>query len=159
MATICVDSCFFIGLYDERDQHHASAVRDFIALFGEKSPRHVLAVPWPILYECLGTRYSRDLRKIAQMNRHWRYLSKAGRLSLIEDQFLREGILAEHFLGQGRSLSLVDRMLRALIFDPQSHIDALVTYNIGDFADACAKRGIPLINQHSEAGDYAIGRR
>jgi hypothetical protein len=41
MARVCVDACFLIGLYDRDDQHHALAVSQFDALFGEESRRHI----------------------------------------------------------------------------------------------------------------------
>jgi len=65
MARICVDAGFLIGLYDRDDQYHAIAVRQFEYLFSETRDRNQLIDPWPILYECLGSRHAKDKRKAA----------------------------------------------------------------------------------------------
>jgi len=43
-----------------------------------------------------------------------------------------------------RALSLVDRILRALLEDPDVHLDGLWTFNPGDFADVCQPRNITI---------------
>jgi predicted nucleic acid-binding protein len=154
MARVCVDACFLIGLYDQDDQHHATAIRQFSALFGKPSAGHHLVAPWPILYECLGTRYARDPRKTALLNQHWNILQRSQRLVLLEDKPFREQSLAEQLQDRLRNLSLVDRVLRAMILDRKSLFDIFLTYNTADFADACGKRGIPLLNEKSEPLAY-----
>lgn len=156
MARICVDACFLIGLYDRDDQHHGTADRHFEALFGEESARHQLVAPWPILYECLGTRYAKDTRKSILFNRHWNYLGRAGQLVLLDDGPFRERPLIEHFETRTRALSLVDRVLRTMILDRERHFDFFLTYNTPDFADVCQIGDIPLINQESSPGSYGI---
>jgi len=156
MARVCVDACFLIGLYDRSDQHHVAATRQFSALFGKRSQGHRLVAPWPILYECLGTRYARDRRKAALLNEHWNYLGRSGRLLLIDDEPYRERSLIEHLGQHTRALSLVDRVLRATIVEKKSLFDVFLTYNRRDFADACLKRGIPILDQTSVAKSYGI---
>ena len=156
MARVCVDSCFLIGLYDKNDQHHNTAIRQFSALFGKRSAGHRLVAPWPVLYECLGTRYARDPRKAVLLNQHWNYLRRSGPLVLLEDQAFRDRSLVDHLEGRPRKLSLVDRVLRAMILERKSLFDVFLTYNTGDFADACKKRGIFLLNEHSVAENYGI---
>jgi predicted nucleic acid-binding protein len=156
MARVCVDACFLIGLYDTNDQHHSTSIRHFDALFGEESARHQLVAPWPILYECLGTRYARSTQKPILFNQHWNYLSKSGQLVLLDDGPYREMPLDEHLQDRTRNLSLVDRVLRAMIIDKERFFDFFLTYNTGDFVDACQLRGIPLLNEESTAESYGI---
>jgi predicted nucleic acid-binding protein len=158
MARVCVDACFLIGLYDRDDQHHDTAVTHFAALFGEESARHQLVTPWPILYECLGTRYARDPRKSSQFGQHWSYLSESGQLILVDDSPFRDLPLDEHIHIQGgaRAFSLVDRVLRAMILGQERIFDFFLTYNAADFVDACQIGDIPLINQESSAESYGI---
>jgi len=156
MARVCVDACFLIGLYDRNDQHHALAVRQFDALFGERSPRHVLVAPWPILYECCGTQQAKNSRKTFLLRESWDYLLLYGQLVLLDDLPYREQPLLEHMDMPSRSLSLVDRVLRAMILDRKRFFDFFLTYNTGDFVDACQLRGIPLLNEKSVPESYGI---
>jgi predicted nucleic acid-binding protein len=156
MARVCVDACFLIGLYDRDDQHHALAINQFDALFGEKSRRHILVAPWPILYECCGTQQAKDPRKTALFCEYWDYLGRYGQLVLIDDLPYREIQLADHMEGSLRPLSLVDRVLRAMILDTKSLFDYFLTYNTGDFADACRSGGVYLLNENISAESYGI---
>ena len=156
MARVCVDAGFLIGLFDESDQHHPTAIRHFETIFGESSPRHRAIIPWPILYECLGTRFARDSRKVTLLKRHWNFLSQSDRIVLLEDQPFREISLADHLQDRFRTLSLVDRVLRAMILDPRSLFDVFLTYNAGDFADACRQRRITLVDERSTVENYGI---
>jgi len=156
MARVCVDACFLIGLYDKDDQHHVSALRHFDALFGEDSARHQLIVPWPILYETLNTRLAKNALKSAILSQHWSYLSLSQRIVLLDDGPFRNQPLQEHLQERSRPLSLVDRVLRAMILDQEKWFDVLVTFNTGDFADACQLSGIPLINERSSAESYGL---
>jgi len=156
MARICVDACFLIGLYDKDDQHHSQAVHQFDALFGEGSLRHILVAPWPILYECCGTQQAKNPWKTSILCEYWDYLGRYGQLIRLDDLPYREMPLAEHMQERLRPLSLVDRVLRAMIQDNKSLFDYFLTYNTGDFADACQLRGIPLLNERSTVDSYGI---
>jgi hypothetical protein len=156
MARVCVDACFLIGLYDRDDQHHATALRQFDALFGEESVRNQLVVPWPILYECMGTRYARNPQKSILFNQRWTYLYEAGQLVLLDDCPFRDRQLNGHMGGRSRALSLVDCVLRAMILDRERLFDFFLTYNTGDFVDDCQIGDIPLLNEDSSAESYGI---
>jgi predicted nucleic acid-binding protein len=151
MAAICVDSVFLLALYTPRDQHHALAVEHFQSLFSDESMRNSLVVPWPILYESLNTRLARRTEALEQLSRDWAILNFAGRLSLRSDESHREQALREQLEvipNRTRALSLVDRVLRSILSSEEAGIDAFLTYNSGDFADACALHGVTLIDQH-----------
>jgi predicted nucleic acid-binding protein len=151
MAAICVDSVFLMALYTPRDQHHEMAAQHFRALFGEDSLGNALIVPWPILYESLNTRLARHANALEKLNRDWTILRLANRLSLRSDASYRDEALREMFEDTSprrRALSLVDRVVRAILSSHQAGVDAFVTYNAADFADTCALYNIILIDQH-----------
>jgi len=145
MARVCVDACFLIGLYDSNDQHHQAASSQFELIFGEDSGRHTLLLPWPILYEALGTRFSRDPLKIASLERTWVYLERANRLVVLNDESYRAEPLSQQVGKTMRPLSLADRVLRAMILENEPKFDYFLTYNVGDFIDACSRNGVQLI--------------
>jgi predicted nucleic acid-binding protein len=157
MARICVDACFLIGLYDADDPHHQTSVHFFNALFGEKSAHHQLVAPWPILYECLGSRYARSARKTYLFVQHWSYLNASGQLVLLDDGPYRETPLDEHLEERSRrGLSLVDRILRAMILNKARLFDFFLTYNTSDFMDACQIGAIPLMDQRASAESHGF---
>lgn len=154
MATICADAGFLIALYDPRNAHHAHAVTRFDAFFSPDSLRHVLLAPWPILYESLNTRQARREPALQQLSMDWTILDRNEQLILFSDAAYREQALWDYLEIQvkgARALSLADRVIRAVLADPENTIDALLTYNSRDFSDVCAIQGIYLIDQHSEA--------
>jgi predicted nucleic acid-binding protein len=156
MASVCVDACFLIGLYDKDDQYHTVAARQFDALFGESSKRHRMIAPWPILYECLGSRYARDPRKSSIFNQRWNYLLESDQLQLLDDRSFREIALDEHLFIRSRPLSLVDRVLRAMIEDPRHPFEFFLTYNTRDFEDVCRAGEVLLLNEHTLPESYDI---
>jgi hypothetical protein len=157
MARVCVDACFLIGLYDKDDQYHSLAVSQFDALFGANSRRHILVAPWPILYECCGTQQAKSRRKTSLLCEYWDYLERYGQLLRLDDLPFRDMPLKEHMEGTSRPLSLVDRVLRAMILDRKSLFDCFLTYNTGDFVDACRRSGITMLNEKSAPEAYDIG--
>jgi hypothetical protein len=156
MARVCVDAGFLIGLYDPTDQHHRAANEQFELIFGEDSGRHTLLIPWPILYESLGTRFARDPIKVTSLGNTWNYLDRAERLVLLDDAPYREETLTEQIEAPSRGLSLADRVLRAMILEDEPRFDFFLTYNTGDFIDACRNAGIPLIGPELLPEDYEL---
>ncbi len=154
MATICADAGFLIALYDPRDPHHEHASGRFEAFFAPESLRHVLLAPWPILYESLNTRQARRRPALQQLSTDWNILEQREQLILLSDETYRDQALRDYLeiFAQGpRTLSLADRVIRAVLADSANTIDALLTYNPGDFSDVCAVQQILLIDQHYES--------
>jgi predicted nucleic acid-binding protein len=145
MMTICADAGFLIGVYDQRDERHDQAVQDFIRLFGTGMNR--LLIPWPILYETVSTRMTRNFRGLALMERDWKRLQTLSQIELIPDGSFREGVLDECFeelrkpLQHYRSLSAADRVVRRMLSDVNLRIQGFITYNPEDFTDVCRKFG------------------
>jgi|SRR5580658_9517686 hypothetical protein len=154
MARICVDAGFLIGLYDPTDQYHDNAERQFELIFGEDSGRHTLLVPWPILYESLGTRFARNARNVASLERTWDYLDRADRLILLDDTPYRNECLAEQLESPRRRFSLADRVIRAMILEDEPGFDFILTYNISDFIDACHNSRVRMIHLEMAPEDY-----
>jgi hypothetical protein len=149
MRHVCVDACFLIGVYDNRDQHHTAALNHFSQLFDGGNNR--MLVPWPIVYEAVSTRLVRDKNGINRLERDWGHLHRSGRLELLSDVPYREKVVQDCFdelgrpPGAYRTLSAVDRVLRNILMDPAVLIHAFVTFNAADFADVCRKRNRELI--------------
>jgi predicted nucleic acid-binding protein len=151
MSTVCVDSGFLIGLYDESDQHHGLAEKHFSDFFDNDFNR--LLVPWPVLYETLSTRMCRRRKCIAVLESDWRKLRARGQLVLLDDHEFREDAIDECLdeihrpRERYRALSLVDRVLRSMLSEINLRIDVLITFNEGDFADVCARRGHVIVGR------------
>lgn len=135
---ILLDTGFWIGLLDPMDRQHSRALR--IHTIIERF--HVL-VPWPTLYEFVDTR---SMKRPAHVTRLDAALRLPG-VVRIDDCRYREQALAECLDERNarRPMSLVDRVLRAMIADPNIRMDAVVTFNPGDFSDVCRHRDLELL--------------
>ena len=153
MANICADAGFFIGLHDPQDPYFTAANALFRAYL-ETSP-HRLLVPWPILYESLNTRMARRQDSVREFRTRCDDLERQRRLLKLDDVPYREMALLEGFeesrkAAGYRPLSLTDRVVRHMLYDEAIRIDYFVTFNVGDFADVCRKRGIRMIQRPSD---------
>jgi predicted nucleic acid-binding protein len=139
---VCLDACFIIGLYDERDQHHERSVELFVDLF-DSDTRNTAIVVWPVLYEAVSTRLVRHRGRTATMERDWRKLVSSNRLTFMDDDPYRDEAFdlclreLEKPEQAYRSLSLTDRVLRGVLADMDVRIDAILTFNEKDFSDVC----------------------
>lgn len=135
---LLLDTGFWIALYDSRDAHHEDA-----QLLADNLDPFNLVVPWPSLYETLNTRF---VRKRVWLDGIAAYLTRGSTVRLADEAY-RERALGSVLRNQapGRSLSLVDEVMRLALQDPNVRIDALITFNSADFHDICTIRGIELI--------------
>ena len=151
MKYLCVDACYLIALYDPTDQHHTEAERSFKSLF--ESSANQFVVVWPILYETLSTRMARHSGRVDSIRRDFTIFAATNRLQRLDDSPYRDGSMTEFFdetvrsPSSYRALSLADRVVRRVLADVNVKTDALVTFNVGDFADVCAKRRIEILPQ------------
>lgn len=90
---------------------------------------------------------------LERLRTDWDFLERHEQLDLLDDGHYRLAALRDYLeTGTiGRSLSLADRVIRAVIADTQIGMDAILTYNAGDFADVCAMNRIQIIDQHVQA--------
>lgn len=138
---IIADSGYWRGLFDPRDQYHASAV----ALDIDLDMVNVV-VPWPSLFECLSTRFVKDYRRVAVMSAALRHRN----VTRLDDAAYREDALAGALAPSAnprsyRSLSLVDRIIRLALEDSTLGLSAIVTFNARDFVDVCRSRQIEVL--------------
>jgi predicted nucleic acid-binding protein len=137
---LLLDSGFWLGLYDAADSFHDDALR----LLPVVERCHVL-VPWPSMYEFLNTRMLKR-KGGAALEPLRRSLQGLG-VERIDDSPYRVAAVAEclDLRNRQRPMSLVDRVLRAIVLDPNRRVHGVVTFNPGDFADVCRKRQIELL--------------
>ena len=118
-----------------------------------RAPGVTLMIPWPVLYEALNTQFIERVERVNRLDRDLLTLTKTGQLSLKDDTMYREEALQECFREAARTgahywaLSLVDRILRKMIADPQNKIDGLITYDLRGFSDVPQKFRKELISE------------
>jgi len=136
---ILVDTGFWIGLFDQRDQHHGYAIKR-----EEWLETATLVVPWPILYETVRTRMVRRAEWISCFDR---YLKRPQVLFIDDLEFRDEAynLTVEYSLNLNRPLSMVDMLCRLLIEDENTKIDAILTPNENDFRDVCTSTGTTIL--------------
>jgi predicted nucleic acid-binding protein len=143
MASILVDTGVWYALCDPRD---GAVEREIVDDIYARVKVHTIVVPWPILYETLGTRFVKSRPAMARFEQE----IKSSWIALLDDAPYRDDALAhslEWSLRRGRALSLVDCVLRLLLDDVQARIQYFVTFNQRDFVDVCAARRIELWSQ------------
>lgn len=143
---ILADAGFWIGLSDSRDGQH----RTSHAIYERLRHFRVLA-PWPVLYEVLRTKSVKRPSTLESLEQGLKSLG----VELLPDEKYREGALSVVWARRGnRNLSLVDVVLRMVVEDADIRVDGLVTYNPGDFADSCRKRGVVMIQRAEELSSF-----
>ena len=138
-SKVLVDSGFFFALFNPRDRYHADAIekREWLEILS-------LVIPWPVLYETINTRFARRQATIAQFESilrgpHIELLNDSPyRLDAYEDALTRAKT-------QRNALSLVDSVICAILDDTNVRIDAMLTFNLRDFANICHSKGIELL--------------
>ena len=134
---VLIDTGFLYGYCDARDQHHDRALELF-----EQIKYFNLYLAWPVTYETLRTRCVRNKLSVAIFEKFLRDTH----IEYIDDSIYRQAVLNQTIKSavRGRPISMVDMVLR-FILEQLPRIDALVTFNIGDFQDVCRKRNIKII--------------
>ena len=135
---ILIDAVLLIGLCDHKDQHHNKSLEIL-----KKIHRFRLYLPWPITYEVLRTKGVKNIRYIRNLKKYNRDLN----FEFIDDAPYREAAYRQTLKSalMGRSISMVDMILRFIMDKEHIKVDFLATFNIGDFQDVCKKRNIPII--------------
>lgn len=136
MKKILIDTCYWIALLNERDQHHLEAQKIEASI-----EFHTFLVPWPTMFECVNTRSARRKDITA---RFMKFLMRSN-TEFIDDTPYREESLRFVLSNHHHTLSLTDHVLRSMMSDDDLSIDAFLSFNLSDFYDVCANRGIELI--------------
>lgn len=142
---VLADSTFWIDCLDPREPVAHTRARVVL----DQARRGRWLMPFPILYEVLRTRLTRRPRQMAELTRMLRSLS----IELVDDAPFRDAALRkslEVYPRQGRSISLVDAVLREIIQGRQFRIRWFVTSNPGDFEDVCRIARLEIVNPHEE---------
>jgi predicted nucleic acid-binding protein len=144
-----LDSGYLLALYRDEGERTRTAKETLETLLSNDG--NVL-VPWPILYERLNSEFSSPKTDwVERLNSDWSRLRRLRRLDLVDDSFYRQACLdewigfADEKPGRFRGLSLVDRILMALVEDRSKSIEAFLTFDLRDFSGFCAKRGIEIL--------------
>jgi hypothetical protein len=155
MKALLADTGYLMALYSRSgrgrradDPRRVEKARDSYQSLFERA-QNVLVLAWPVLYETLKTELSQ--RDVAErITSEWGRLRRGNQLQFVDDRKFREPSLTdwESEVTRGahhRPLSLVDRVLRNAILSRSLKIDALLTFNVKDFADICSKMGIQML--------------
>jgi hypothetical protein len=137
---ILIDSCFWYALFDESDEHYPKVQKmiDYLE-FGN------IILPYPILYEALNTRFVKRKEWVVVFNE---YMNRESTILISDENYkaIALPITLTNSISHIRPMSLVDITLRLMLDDVNLKIDALITFNVGDFVDVCSAKGIELIS-------------
>ncbi len=133
---VLADSCFLIAAFDSNDGHHVIAARLL-----ETLREHTILMPWPVMYECFHTRTTRRPKLVESFHRFLKW----PKILRIDDSSYRVKCLEESAIDDARSLSLVDRVIRAILEDARYRVPRLLTFNVGDFQDVWRTRRIDIV--------------
>lgn len=136
---ILTDSCFWLGLVDNKDQHHSDAktIVDLIE-------NNTIIIPWPCLYETISTHLARRRERLLFFEE---IISKPN-IVLLDDNIYKYEALKQVFQFNrlsGFTYSLTDSVIREILKDVNVKINYLVTFNEPDFKDVCDQRLIEII--------------
>lgn len=151
-SIILMDTGPLLALYGNKDENR-QAVRALFDLYFVDDQYTRLIAPFPILYETVASQLTKSSRAIEAMRRDWERLDLSMRIEKVSDVPYRDRELLSCFeetektIGY-RGLSLVDRVLRAMLIDKALGITHLFTFNPGDFADVCEACGIEMITRN-----------
>lgn len=136
---IIVDTGFWIGLYDERDEHHANAVE----YWETYSIGNVFVVPYPSLYELLQTRLMRRKKSLAMFKK---IMTDVTKVCMVSDDKYKERALEITLNESDRDISLVDCTIRMMLEDDSIMKNGMISTNRKDFDDVCRNKNIELID-------------
>jgi hypothetical protein len=148
MKGFLLDSSFLFALYEDEGERSRQARHSFANAFSRSGS--VLIVAWPILYETFNTRFSSDLLQIHRLESEWSSLKERKQLQFLDDTPFRRRSLEEWWardlkLSGWRGLSLVDRVLRAVLESRSPRVHALLSFDHRDFSDVCGKLKVKIV--------------
>lgn len=141
MNNILVDTGFWYGLYDKRDNyfHQANELYEYVSL-GK------VLLPYPTLYETINTRFAKNRTGLLSFET---FINQPN-VTLIEDNDYKEKALKLTFNSSIRldnPYSFVDMILRLMLADPTLRIGYLLSFNPEDFWDVCHNRNIKILSE------------
>jgi predicted nucleic acid-binding protein len=142
MQYALADTGIWYAMFDPQDQSKERQIQ--ITETVERLELFKIILPWPTLYETLRTKMVKN--KFA-LQRFKEYLKRPN-LNYLDDTPYRDRAMELVFsssLKGGRSLSMIDCLIRLILDDDKVKITCLATLNIKDFSDVCRKRKIEII--------------
>ncbi|MBF0509705.1 MAG: hypothetical protein HQK57_12375 [Deltaproteobacteria bacterium] len=135
---VIVDTGFWIALFDPRDRRHDEAVVKKSVL-----SKLSIVLPWPCLYETLRTRFVKNLSGVKSLEE---FLGRPN-ISLVDDDYYKKRAYELTIKGasKGRTISMIDMLIRLMLDDKELRITHLLTFNEKDFVDVCRIRQIELL--------------
>jgi predicted nucleic acid-binding protein len=137
---ILIDSCIWYALLDKSDSNYsrAQAMKDYFDIGN-------IVMVYPVLYETLNTRF---VKRNDWVNIFNQYVQKNTTVLLQDEKYKQNALekTIESAMGINRPMSMVDMCIRMILDDVNIKIDALITFNVGDFIDVCQNKGIELIS-------------
>ena len=135
---ILIDSGFWMGYFERKDQYHNVAISIAQDIFS-----HTVLCPFPTLYEFLKTRVAKNIKYVLDYEN---LLAKLN-IEYIYDDKYRFNILNEFILANKKSsqMSLVDLVINKMMTDTSIKIDCIATFNKKDFIKNCRNRNIEMI--------------
>lgn len=139
MDAVIVDTGVWYAIFDRRDSNHREA-QDKAELLSLLT----IAVPWPIAYETLRTRFVRNAVALGQFEQ----FLKSSNVEFVDDDGFRDAafqLSLDSSLRGSRPLSMVDCLIRLMLDDTNTRVRYLATFNVGDFMDVCKRNRIEII--------------
>ena len=140
MPSALVDTGIWYAIFDPSDKKLAPESANNVL---NRIEKHSLVLPWPVLYETLGTRFVKNKPALRLFEEKLQSLD----VVFLPDENYRQEALELSFassLRDSRYLSLVDCVLRLILDDRNVKVKYFLTVNPGDFADVCRKNAIEL---------------
>lgn len=139
MDAVIVDTGVWYAIFDRRDSNHreAQGKAELLSLL-------TIAVPWPLAYETLRTRFVRNAVALGQFEQ----FLKSSSVEFVDDGGFRDAafqLSLDSSLRGSRPLSMVDCLIRLMLDDTNTRVRYLATFNVGDFIDVCNRNRIEII--------------
>jgi hypothetical protein len=141
MKYVITDTCYWLGLVDQTDQHHEKSLK-----IHNQIKNDLIIFPFPCFYEIIRDRFLKDKHRLTALEN----LLKNSNVKYIYDtDYKDDAIIKVYELNKrkGDSYSIADIVLREMLSDDTLRIDSFVTYNVKDFYDVCGKRKIEIIHE------------
>lgn len=101
-------------------------------------------IPFPTLYEAINTKLLKSKNR-TKANWFLKQLQANPRfIKVPDDKYKDDAYLLTVNDDNHRGFSLVDMIIRVMMEDDQLKINSLLTFNIEDFVDVAARRGISI---------------
>ncbi len=139
MNNILIDTGFWYGLYDRRDNYFdkANELYEYLSLCK-------ILIPYPTLYETINTRFAKNKKGIEYFEK---IINKPDVVLIDDVDYKAEALelTMNMAIRMNKPYSLVDTIIRLMLADKKLKIDYLISFNPEDFFDVCSKSNIEIL--------------